>query len=85
MIKLDSISRWNHLPVGQRLTLNGDAPRRIRLNVNSPKRISLHLVNPETGVLQFLASPDGLEVVEFYACGVGHVLAFLKEQQERMP
>lgn len=68
MIKLDSLSRWSHLPKGDILTLTGDTERRIRLNVNCPKRIRLYVVN-EFGELQFLASPDGRDVIDFAACG----------------
>ncbi len=68
MIKLDSLSRWSHLPKGDILTLTGDTERRIRLNVNCPKRITLYVMN-EYGELQFLASPDGRDVIDFAAGG----------------
>lgn len=68
MIKLDSLSRWSHLPAGSKLVLAGDAERRIRLNVNSPKRISLFVID-DNGEFKFLASPDGLDVIDFAAGG----------------
>lgn len=68
MIKLDSLSRWMPLKVGDTLVLEGDIHRRIRLHVNSPKRSSLFFVN-EDGEVQFLAAPVGRDVVEFAAAG----------------
>lgn len=68
MPKLDSLDRWIALPVGSRLTLPGDAPRRIRLNVNSPGLTPLYIVTPD-GEVRFLASAYCRDTIEFAAGG----------------
>lgn len=65
MIKLGSLNRWLALPVDAVITLPGEGIRRVLLGVNSPGVSPLYTVSDD-GEVEFLASPDRLEEIEFY-------------------
>lgn len=73
-IKLESLSRWNHLAPANSLILETRerGVRRIRISVNSPGLARFFVVLD--GKERFLATVDRCDTIEFYAEGVVEVV-----------
>lgn len=66
--RIQNLSKWNVLAAGEALQLEGDHRRKIRVELNAPMRTRVDVI--AEGITVFLATIEGLDVVEFTADGV---------------